>query len=177
MMNGESGCGAYDILKMQRTILKIQEIMKADPFSAKEPRDEICAINLEHPENLVIYGLLFPQNSLGARIVDADKECLIRDLQWQKSVVAKAIEYGRDVVPVRFEALNSARFYRMARLRKRLGIRINLEQIMLPGEVFSQRGKKFRVVFGAPVSAADLRSSGKSPKELAGRLREKVYSL
>lgn len=102
---------------------------------------------------------------------------LIRDLQWQKSVVAKAIEYGRDVVPVRFEALNSARFYRMARLRKRLGIRINLEQIMLPGEVFSQRGKKFRVVFGAPVSAADLRSSGKSPKELAGRLREKVYSL
>ena len=49
MVNGKSGCGAYDILKIQRTILKIQEIMNADPFSAKEVRDEICAINLEHP--------------------------------------------------------------------------------------------------------------------------------
>ena len=84
MVNGKSGCGAYDILKIQRTILKIQEIMNADPFSAKEVRDEICAINLEHPENLVIYGLLFPQNSSGTRIVDADKECLIRDLQWKQ---------------------------------------------------------------------------------------------
>lgn len=73
MVNGKSGCGAYDILKIQRTILKIQEIMNADPFSAKEVRDEICAINLEHPENLVIYGLLFPQNSSGTRIVDADQ--------------------------------------------------------------------------------------------------------
>ena len=84
MVNEESGHSVYDILKMQRTILKIQEIVNAEPFSAKEARNEICAINLEHPENLVIYGLLFPQNSSGTRIVDADKECLICDLQWKQ---------------------------------------------------------------------------------------------
>lgn len=107
MMNGESGCGAYDILKMQRTILKIQEIMKADPFSAKEARDEICAINLEHPENLVIYGLLFPQNSSGTRIVDADKECLIRDLQW-KQYYLSAKFVGKSIDEMRKELCGEA---------------------------------------------------------------------
>lgn len=107
MVNGKSGCGAYDILKIQRTILKIQEIMNADPFSAKEGRDEICAINLEHPENLVIYGLLFPQNSSGTRIVDADKECLIRDLQWKQYYLsAKCV--GKSIDEMRKELCGEA---------------------------------------------------------------------
>ena len=107
MVNGKSGCGAYDILKIQRTILKIQESMNADPFSAKEVRDEICAINLEHPENLVIYGLLFPQNSSGTRIVDADKECLIRDLQWKQYYLsAKCV--GKSIDEMRKELCGEA---------------------------------------------------------------------
>ncbi len=43
----------------------------------------------------------------------------IHDLQWQKSFVAKAIEYKRDIVPVRFIGLNRPRFYKLARLRAR----------------------------------------------------------
>lgn len=101
----------------------------------------------------------------------------IRDLVWQKSVAAKAMEFGRDVVPVRFEALNSPKFYRRARLRKRLGIKVNLEQLMLPGEIFSQRGKHFRVIFGEPVTAEEMRTSGKTPMQLASMLRSRVYSL
>lgn len=42
----------------------------------------------------------------------------VADLDWQKSFVAKAIGSRRDIVPVRFEGLNSMRFYRMARDRK-----------------------------------------------------------
>lgn len=101
----------------------------------------------------------------------------IRDLQWQKSVVAKAIEFDRDIVPVRFEAQNTDRFYRLARLRKQLGIKINLEQALLPGEMFSQEGEHFRVVFGEPMTSASLRASGVSPAVLAERLRLHVYSV
>ena len=107
MVNEESGCGVYDILKMQRTILKIQEIVNAEPFSAKEARNEICAINLEHPENLVIYGLLFSQNSSGTRIVDADNECLICDLQWKQYYLsAKCV--GKSIDEMRKELCGEA---------------------------------------------------------------------
>jgi len=101
----------------------------------------------------------------------------IRDLQWQKAVAAKAMEFGRDIVQVRFEALNSPMFYKTARLRKKSGLKVNLEQALLPRELFSQRGKRFRVVFGSPVSAEEMRTSGKSPLELAAMLRDLVYSL
>lgn len=102
---------------------------------------------------------------------------IIADLEWQKAFVSKAIQYERDIVPVKFEALNTKGFYKKARLRKRLGIKFNLEQILLPGEVCKSRGKKFRVIFGEPISVSALRSSGKPARQLAAEIRDLVYSL
>ena len=101
----------------------------------------------------------------------------VADLEWQKAFVAKAIEYERDIVPVRFEALNRMRFYRLARWRKKAGIKVNVEQVMLPAEVCACRDRRFRIVFGSPVGWRDLRDSGESPQRLAARLREEVYSI
>lgn len=98
----------------------------------------------------------------------------IRDLQWQKSFVQKAVEYQRDIIPVRFEGLNSMRFYKTARLRKRLGIKINIEQAMLPGELCKARGKKFGIRFGRPVSwqsIAERLAAGESPAFIAEQLK------
>lgn len=100
----------------------------------------------------------------------------VADLEWQKAFVTKAVAYGRDIVPVRFEGLNRMRFYRLARWRKKLGLKVNIEQVFLPAEVFAARGKKFRIVFGRPVGYATLRDSGKTPKELAADIRNLVYS-
>ncbi len=101
----------------------------------------------------------------------------IRDLEWQKSFVAKSMESGRRIVPVRFEALNSPRFYKVARLRKRLGLKINIEQALLPSELFSQKGKRFRVVFGDPVDITSCGVRDSSPAAIAAELRRAVYSL
>lgn len=79
----------------------------------------------------------------------------IKDLEWQKAFVTKAREYGRLIVPVRFEGLNRKRFYRLARWRKKLGIKVNLEQITLPSELVAARGRTFRVCFGKPVDPRD----------------------
>ncbi len=117
--------------------------------------------------------LQFPAGLVSRRHADGS----ISDLEWQKAFVAKAIEYERDIVPVRFEALNTKRFYSTAQWRKKLGIKVNLEQALLPGEVCKARGSRFRIIFGEPVSWQALRDSGKTPKELAAELRDLVYTM
>ena len=101
----------------------------------------------------------------------------ISDLEWQKSFISKAIEYKRDIVPVFFEGRNSKKFYKTARWRKKLGIKFNLEQILLPSELCKARGSKYRIVFGKPVSWQSLVDSGKTHKQLASDLRALSYSL
>lgn len=101
----------------------------------------------------------------------------IKDLEWKKAFMTKALETGRNIVPIHFIGHNSSRFYRLARWRKRLGIKVNIEQIMLPGELCGSRGKRFRIVIGEPVSVSDLQASGKTPEELSRMMREKVYSI
>ena len=64
-----------------------------------------------------------------------------------------------------------------AKWRKKLGVKFNMEQVLLPGEVCKSRGAKFRIIFGEPISWKALKASGKSPKQLAAEIREKVYSM
>lgn len=111
---------------------------------------------------------------LCSRLQDNGEIC---DLEWQKSFVAKAIEYHRDIVPVYFEGRNSKKFYKTARLRKKLGVKFNLEQILLPSELCKAKGSTFRIIFGKPVSSSELAASGKTNKELAAELRSLSYSL
>lgn len=106
-----------------------------------------------------------------------DKQGNIRDLEWQKAFVAKALEYGRTVVPVRFEGENSPFFYKFARLRKRLGLKINIEQAFLPREIFNTRGKRFRITFGDPIPCEALAGMGSDPQTTASIIRESIYKL
>lgn len=101
----------------------------------------------------------------------------VHDLKWQKAFVQKAIENNRDIVPVRFVALNRKRFYRLAKWRKKLGLKINIEQATLPAELCASRGKKFRIVIGKPISISELKDSGKSFPQLAAEIRDLVYTL
>lgn len=101
----------------------------------------------------------------------------IRDLQWQKAFVAKAMEFERDIIPVHFHGQNAPYFYKAALWRKRLGIKVNLEQALLPRQVCASKGKDFRISFGKPISWSDLKASGEKPLELARRIKEEVYAI
>ena len=101
----------------------------------------------------------------------------IHDLKWQKAFVQKAIENDRDIVPVRFIALNRKRFYRLSKWRKKLGIKVNIEQATLPAELCASRGKRFRIIIGKPISVSELKTSGKSFPQLAEEIRSHVYTL
>lgn len=101
----------------------------------------------------------------------------IADLEWQKTFISKAIDNKRDIIPVYFEGLNSRRFYRTARWRRRLKIGFNFEQILLPSELVKAKGSRFTIVFGKPIEWSRLAESGESPRLLAAEVREIVYKL
>ena len=84
----------------------------------------------------------------------------IQDTEWKKSFIQKAVEYRRDIVPGFFEGRNSNFFYRLANMRKALGIKMNYEMIYLPDEMFRQRGKDFRIRFGTPLHHIGRITSG-----------------
>lgn len=101
---------------------------------------------------------------------------LVRDLDWKKSFVQKAVQYRRDVVPVFFGGENSAFFYRFASLRKRSGMKLNIEMIYLPDEMFRCKHSRFPIVFGNPVPWQTFDKSH-TPAEWAAWVRDLVYNL
>ena len=115
--------------------------------------------------------LLFPAG-LCSRHIDGR----VQDLPWKKNVIVKAVQYERDIVPVFFGAVNTPRFYRMANLRKRLGIKPNIELVLLPGEMFRQKNRRMAIFFGPPIPWQTF-SDEKRSDEWAAWLRERVYSL
>lgn len=99
----------------------------------------------------------------------------IGDLKWQKFVISQAISSQRDIIPIFFDGRNSKFFYRVAKLRERLGIKFNIEMIFLPREMFKCSGQKFDVYFGKPIKWQDL--DAKNVRSEAERIRELVYRL
>ena len=75
----------------------------------------------------------------------------IMDLDWKKTFIAKAKEYHRDIVPTHIDGRNSRFFYNLARLRKCLNIKMNIEMALLPSEFFKQRNKTLTITFGKPI--------------------------
>jgi putative hemolysin len=100
----------------------------------------------------------------------------IRDLEWKKSFIQKAIQYRRDIVPLFFEGQNSNFFYRLANFRKRLYMKMNIEMLYLPDEMFKQRRRLFRIYVGKPIPWQTFDSS-KKPAEWAEWVKQKVYVL
>jgi putative hemolysin len=99
----------------------------------------------------------------------------IRDLDWKKTFVTYAAKYDQAVIPVYIDGQLSPFFYRLSRLRKFLGIKLNLEMLYLSDELFKQRNKTIRFVIGKPLYIKDLPNI--SEKEQAQLVKAKVYEL
>ena len=90
--------------------------------------------------------LYFPAG-LCSRLIDGK----IIDLEWKKSFVQKAIQNQRDIVPLFVTGRNSMKFYRLAKWRAKLGIKFNIEMLLLPDEMLRQKGKNIKVIVGKPI--------------------------
>ena len=114
--------------------------------------------------------LYFPAG-LCSRLIDGE----ITHLEWKKTFVTKAIESRRDIVPMFFSGENSRRFYRLANLRKRLGIKFNIETFLLPDEMFRKKGTSFDLYIGEPVPYTSL-TGEHSHKEWCDIIRKYSYA-
>lgn len=100
----------------------------------------------------------------------------IVDLDWKKSFISKAIKHQRDVVPIYFEGHNSNFFYNLARIRKFFGIKINIEMLYLPNEMFKQKGNHFTIRIGKHIPWQTFDKS-KSLVQWAQWVKEIVYKM
>ena len=100
----------------------------------------------------------------------------VQDLTWHATVVKQAVRNARPIVPIHFNATNRRRFYVLARLRKALGIKFNIEMALLPAEMFAHEGDSITMTIGQPIQAAQF-TPQHSFKEWAEQLRQHVYKL
>ncbi|NDP20814.1 MAG: glycerol acyltransferase [Paludibacter sp.] len=100
----------------------------------------------------------------------------IIDLEWKKNFISKAVQYQRDVVPIYFEGRNSNFFYRLAKIRKFLGVKFNVEMMYLADEMFKQRGNHFTIRIGNPIPWQTFDKS-KTHTEWAQEVKDIVYKM
>lgn len=100
----------------------------------------------------------------------------IMDLEWKSTFVTKAKRFKRDVIPTYIEGRNSNFFYNLSNIRKKLGIKANLEMLYLVDEFESQRGQTITIHFGEPVpwQSFDKRNT---PMKWAELMRQYIYKL
>lgn len=134
-----------------------------------QSKKSIELINEAYESNAEI--LIFPAG-LASRKINGK----VQDLDWNKHFIQKAIQSQRDVIPVHIDGQNSKLFYIIAKIRKLLGIKFNIEMLLLPHEMFMQKNKTLRITFGDPIPFTTFDKS-KTPVEWAAFVKEKVYNM
>ena len=116
--------------------------------------------------------LFFPAGLCSRR----QKDGTIRDLEWKSTVITQARKNQRDIIPTYIAAQNSNRFYNWAYWRKKVGLKINIEQLFLVDEMYNFDGKPIKIIFGKPIpySTFDKRFNDRTWAEL---LKQHVYDL
>ena len=115
--------------------------------------------------------LTFPSGLVSRKI-----KGVVQDLPWQKSFIAKAVQYKRDIIPVHFSGRNTNFFYNLANFRKFLRIKWNLEMFYLVDETYKHRNKTIHVTFGKPIPYSTFNKS-KANIQWADEIRSLVYAL
>ena len=116
--------------------------------------------------------LLYYPAGLCSRMTDGK----IEDPEWKATFIKKSIQYHRDLIPAYTDARNRMRFYRIANLRKKIGIKFNFEMALLPAEMFAQRGKTLTITFGRPIPWQTF-DNRHTAAEWAQMVKEHVYRL
>ena len=135
----------------------------------RQSRDAVRSFNETFASNDAI--LYFPAGLCSRR-----QHGTIRDLTWKSTIITKAVQYQRDIIPCHFQGQNSNFFYRLAQLRNFLHIKTNIEQLFLVDEMYRQKNHLFTITFGQPISYQYF-TSQKTPQQWAHWLQEQTYQL
>jgi putative hemolysin len=115
--------------------------------------------------------MIFPSGEVSRR-----KKGVISDPVWQKTFITKAIQYNRDIIPVHISGRNSNLFYLVSNLRKKIGIKMYLETILLPHEMMNQRNSQITLTIGKVIPYQTF-TKEKDHWEWAQYVKDIVYKL
>jgi putative hemolysin len=100
----------------------------------------------------------------------------IQDCQWQKSFITKAIFFKRDIVPFYIYGHNSNLFYGISTVRRGLGIKTNIELVLLPHEMFRKKNETIKVKIGKPIPYQKFDKTY-SHWDWADKVRRYIYDM
>lgn len=100
----------------------------------------------------------------------------IQDTPWKPNFLKKAYASQREIVPIFCEGRLSNFFYNLSSLRKKLGVKANIEMLWLPDEMFAQHDRHFRIRVGEPIRLDELQQVG-TLAEQVDWIREKCYEM
>jgi 1-acyl-sn-glycerol-3-phosphate acyltransferase len=133
------------------------------------PRQQVE--NLNNIFNSGIPVLFFPSGMVSRR----DKG-EIKDAEWKKTFVTRAIKHKLNIVPIHVDGRLSNKFYRIATFRKKLGIKSNIEMFYLVDEIFKIKGSTLKITIGNTISHEKLNNS-KNHNSWAQEIKEYIYKL
>ena len=111
-----------------------------------------------------------------AGLVSRKQKKKIIDLEWKKSFITKVKKYNKPIYPVFISGENSKRFYRTANFRKKIGLKLNVEMLLLADEMFKKRGSTIHLTMGNPIDPKCFNKT-KSNQEWAQAVKNHVYNL
>jgi putative hemolysin len=122
------------------------------------------------------YNLEIPITHFPAGLVSRLNNGKVQDSAWQKSFIPKSVSSKRDIVPLYFHGRNSCLFYMVFMIRQWFGIKINIELLLLPREMFKKRNKTIKVKIGKPL-LYKMFDKSLSYFDWAQKVRSHVYEL
>lgn len=135
----------------------------------KNPQQTVAELDALYASGQGI--LIFPSG-----LVSRMQNGIIKDLEWKKSFISKAKKYKLPVIPVHIEGRNTMRFYRLANLRKNLGVKANIEMFLLPDEMFRQKNKEVKITIGKAIYPEEF-TMERTDYGWAEWLKTQVYKL
>lgn len=180
-LGGLDGILLMDLIGKQRSDLKV--IVNDLLMNLPQLHAYFIPVNKHgsNKENIALFNQTFAQENcilyFPAGLVSRKQaHGIIKDLEWQPTFIKKAIQSKRDVVPIHVGGRNSNFFYNLARLRKWLGIKGNIEMLYLVDEMYGQKGKHIPITIGKPIPYTVFDRS-RNAQEWAALVQEHVYRL
>lgn len=96
--------------------------------------------------------------------------------EWKKTFVSYARELNRPIVPIYIDGGLSKTFYRVNRLRTKLGIKANIEMFLLADEMYKQKNGKISFTIGKALQPKDL-PQNLDDSQTANWVKNHVYQL
>jgi putative hemolysin len=135
----------------------------------KSAKDSLQKVERQFAEGETTF--IFP-----AGLVSRKSDNQIEDLEWKKTFITKAKKYQLTIIPVHISGQLTNRFYRLANLRKFLGLKFNIEMLYLVDEMFYQENMGIEMTIGTPIHPEKF-TKDKDDYVWAQWVKQQVYQL